>query len=122
MNRDVCEHFTPVNLPCEKCKQPEALFLITELESPLGTVLSSEVDRRAAAELRRLHAELERCKATCAATSECWRGDADRWAAQRDALLKALKNIDKEFRKHGRQHWTEAVKARAAIAKAEENT
>ena len=41
-------------------------------------------------------------------------------AAQRDALLAALKNIDKEFSKHGRQHWPEAVKARAAIAKAEE--
>lgn len=33
----------------------EALFLADELEAPLGTVLSSEVDRRAAAELRRLH-------------------------------------------------------------------
>jgi hypothetical protein len=34
-------------------------------------------------------------------------------------LLKALKNIDTEFTKHGRQHWPEAVKARAAIKKAE---
>lgn len=34
----------------------EALFLAQELEAPLGTVISSEVDRRAAAELRRLHA------------------------------------------------------------------
>ena len=33
----------------------EALFLADELEAPLGTVISSEVDRRAAAELRRLH-------------------------------------------------------------------
>lgn len=33
----------------------EALFLAQELEDPLGTVISSEVDRRAAAELRRLH-------------------------------------------------------------------
>ena len=47
----------------------------------------------AAAELRRLHAVNEE-------------------------LLEALKYIDKEFRKHGRQHWPEAVKARAAIAKA----
>ncbi len=38
----------------------EALFLADELEAPLGTVISSEVDRRAAAELRRLHAENER--------------------------------------------------------------
>ncbi len=33
----------------------EALFLADELEAPVGTVISSEVDRRAAAELRRLH-------------------------------------------------------------------
>ena len=36
--------------------QLEALFLADELEAPLGTVISGEVDRRAAAELRRLHA------------------------------------------------------------------
>ncbi len=36
--------------------KPEALFLAQELEAPLGTVISGEVDRRAAAELRRLHA------------------------------------------------------------------
>jgi hypothetical protein len=34
-------------------------------------------------------------------------------------LLEALKRIDKEFRKYGRQHWPEAEKARSAIAKAE---
>jgi hypothetical protein len=34
-------------------------------------------------------------------------------------LLEALKQIDKEFAKHGRQHWPEAVKARAVIARAE---
>ncbi len=37
-------------------KQPEALFLADEFEAPLGTVISGEVDKRAAAELRRLHA------------------------------------------------------------------
>jgi hypothetical protein len=36
-------------------KQPEALFLAAEIEAPLGTVVSCELDRRAAAELRRLH-------------------------------------------------------------------
>jgi hypothetical protein len=36
--------------------QPEALRLADELEGLLGTMISSEVDRRAAAELRRLHA------------------------------------------------------------------
>jgi hypothetical protein len=39
--------------------EPEALFLAQELEAPLGTVISSEVDRRAAAELLRLHDENE---------------------------------------------------------------
>jgi hypothetical protein len=41
-------------------EQPEALFLADELEAPLGTVISGEVDKRAAAELRRLYAENER--------------------------------------------------------------
>ena len=93
MNRDVCEHFTPVDLPCDKCKQPTALRLADRLRDGWGL----ELRREAEAELRRL-------------------------AAQRDALLEAVKNIDKEFRKHGRQHWPEAVKARAAIKAAEENS
>jgi hypothetical protein len=48
----------------------EALFLADELEAPLGTVISSEVDRRAAAELRRLHAEVEDLKRTLAASCD----------------------------------------------------
>lgn len=127
MSREVCGIcWCPYDEETGDCACPppdvahEALFLAKELESPLGSVISSEVDRRAAKELRRLHAELERCRKACAATSECWRADAERWAAQRYAMLEALKNIDKEFRAHGRQHWPEAVKARAAIAKAEE--
>jgi hypothetical protein len=36
-------------------EQPEALFLADELEAPLGTVIHGQVDKRAAAELRRLH-------------------------------------------------------------------
>jgi hypothetical protein len=43
----------------------EALFLADELEGLLGTMISSEVDRRAAAELRRLHAENERLTNLC---------------------------------------------------------
>ena len=92
MNRDVCEHFNPVDLPCEKCKEKsksEALFLADELTIPLGTVIGSEVHRRAAAELRRLH-------------------------AQRDALLKALKYHQEQTRP--------IQKSIDAIAKAEENT
>jgi hypothetical protein len=45
--------------------KPEALFLADELEAPLGTVISGEVDRRAAIELRRLHAEVERLSNIC---------------------------------------------------------
>lgn len=50
MNRDVCEHFNPIDLPCDKCK-PEALRLADALE------MSSNhgMRREAAAELRRLH-------------------------------------------------------------------
>jgi hypothetical protein len=68
--------------------QPEALRLADWARS-----YKTNMHNRCAAELRRLHAE-----------------NAE--------LLEALKYIDKEFRKHGRQHWPEAVKARAAIAKA----
>ena len=39
--------------------------------------------------------------------------------AQRDALLEALRQIATELQAHGRQHWPEAVKARAAIAAVE---
>lgn len=41
-------------------------------------------------------------------------------AQERDALLEVLKYLDKEFRQHGRQHWPEAVRVRAAIKAVEE--
>ena len=52
--------------------QPEALRLADALE------ISSNhgIRREAAAELRRLYAELERCKQVCAATPEAWREEA----------------------------------------------
>lgn len=37
----------------------------------------------------------------------------------RDCLI-ALKQIDKDFKSHGRQHWPEAVKSRAAITALQE--
>ena len=123
MNRDVCEHFNPVDMPCAKCEEKrksEALFLADELEIPLGTVIGSEVHRRAAAELRRLHAELERCKQVCAVTSESWRTDAEKWKVQRDALLEALTLIASDACAD-MPAMTQNI-ARAAIAKAEENT
>ena len=91
--------------------QPKALYLADILED---AGKPADIAESAAAELRRLHAENQRCRDVCAATAEGWR-------VERDALLEALKNIDKEFRKNGRQHWPEAVKARAAIAKVEAN-
>ena len=69
----------------------EALRLADALADYTGCTLA-QMDQ-AAAELRRLLAV----------------------EAQRDALLEALETIDYEFRKYGRQHWPEAVKARAAI-------
>ena len=47
-------------------------------------VLRERYKTTCAAELSRLHAELERCKQVCAATAEGWR-------VERDALLEALK-------------------------------
>lgn len=46
--------------------------------------------------------------------------DIERLTAQRDTLLEKLRLIDKEFKKYGRHHWPEAVKARAAIKAVEE--
>ena len=83
------------------------------------------------AELRRLHAE--NASLAAALASSCDEQRHELWESggiagcerarvaerQRDALLEALKNIDKEFKAHGRQHWPEAVKAKAAIAAVE---
>jgi len=72
-------------------EQTHALWLADDLEA--WTLGKPTHHREAAAELRRLH-------------------------ATNQELLEALKRIDKEFRKYGRQHWPEAEKARSAIAKA----
>ena len=69
--------------------QPEALRLADALDAH-----QFDEPHAAAAELRRLHAELERCKAVCSATSESWRADAESWNAQRDSLLEALKKAE----------------------------
>ena len=69
--------------------------LRTAAQQALEMSSNHGIRREAAAELRRLHAENE-------------------------TMLKALKTVVKEFRRYGRQHWPEAVKAQAAIAKCEE--
>ena len=73
-------------------KQPEALRLADKLNLMLGWDTCAE----AAAELRRLH-------------------------TQRDALLEALKSAEPYLR-HADVAYNVYVQARAAIAKAEENT
>ena len=66
MNRDVCEHFNPIDLPCDRCGKvtrdgdlhtcsPRAIYLAEILQSEPGAVADA-----AAAELRRLHAMTER--------------------------------------------------------------
>jgi hypothetical protein len=55
---------------------------IAELESQLAAQPAPSGD-----------AELQRCKQVCAATSECWRADAESWKAERDSLLEALKGL-----------------------------
>jgi hypothetical protein len=71
MNRDVCEHFNPIDLPCDRCGKrtrpddlhtcsPRAIYLAEILQSEPGAVADA-----AAAELRRLHDENERLTKLC---------------------------------------------------------
>ena len=126
MNRDVCEHFNPVNLPCFKCdmkRQSEALFLADELELPLGTVIQSEVSRRAVKELRRFHMVERLYKAALEGRNvmhlELHKLNmaTSLLLSQRDALLEALQRALNVLDATGAQD--EATAARAAIAKAE---
>lgn len=58
MSRDVCEHFNPIDQPCDQCDErgfPNALFLARELNAPIGTQSTYSTMKQAAAELRRLH-------------------------------------------------------------------
>lgn len=91
----------------------------------MAKLLEREGRTIAAAELRRLHAENERLHQINRSHEmklsvrgyEIQIADLE---AQRDALLEVLKYLDKEFRQHGRQHWPEAVRVRAAIKAVEE--
>ena len=106
--------------------QPEALRLADLLEQIDGQYW--QVQDSAAAELRRLYLveqALDRCRVVCDATSEGWRADAERWRAQRDALLKALQEAFNAFAFDDEGPvWADSTiaKARAAIKQAEENT
>jgi hypothetical protein len=72
--------------------QPRALRLADELDAVPETGADPQLIADSAAELRLLHAELQRCKQVCAATSECWRADAESWKAERDALAEPVVN------------------------------
>lgn len=87
--------------------KPEALFLADELEAPLGTVIGAELYRRAAEELRRLHAE--NASLSAALASSCDEQRHALWESggiagcerarvaerQRDALLEVLLGVEK---------------------------
>ena len=88
-------------------EQPEALRLADALDA---YCTPQDVAEQAAAELRVLHEENQRCKQVCAATAEWWR-------VERDALLGVLKNIERST-----YDAKTAALARAAIAKVEGNT
>ena len=82
-------------------EQPTAL----RLADALAVYLPKPQDMLdAATELRRLHAENQRCRSVCDATSEGWRADAEEWKAQRDALLEALKLARLMLVAHGETH------------------
>lgn len=94
MNRDVCEHFNPVDLPCDKCKreamtQPTALFLADILED---AGKPADIAEKCASELRRLH-------------FKC------------NSILVGLKEIE-----NNTHDPVTAALVRVAIAKAEKNT
>jgi hypothetical protein len=94
-------------------EQPEALFLADELEAPVGTVISCQVDKRAATELRRLYAEN-------ADLLEALRQSAD--LAEYWFLREDRRNLsDSEYKTwHSLGYGSSAYKAaRAAHAKAE---
>ena len=107
--------------------QPNALFLADILEDGGKP---ADIAEQAAAELRRLYLveqALDRCRVVCDATSEGWRADAERWRAQRDALLEALKSMLHMVERHAPvglapTQDSPVAKARAAIKAAEENT
>ena len=90
--------------------QPKALYLADVLEHKAINENGTALELAAAAELRRLHAEIEQCKQVCAATAEGWR-------VERGSLLEALKNIERSTYDAGT-----AALARVAISKTEENT
>lgn len=96
--------------------KPEALFLADELEAPLGTVIGAELYRRAAEELRRLHAE----NAVLHDRHHDGNVILTQMLAQRDALLEVLKQSLEEAIYPSKQLSDVYEKASAAIKAVEE--
>ena len=106
--------------------QPEALRLADALRDGV-----SYDEEEIESELRRLHAENQRCRNVCDAISEGWRADAEEWKDQRDALLEAFSLLHVECHQlhhnfKDRHTMLEpcpvVARINAAIKKAEENT
>lgn len=96
----------------------EALRLADELDGEfVQGRISNHTGRKAATELRRLHAENQRCRNVCDATSEGWRADAEEWKAQRDALLEVLTELVGHNKRFSGGVWD---RARAVIKAVEE--
>lgn len=70
-----------------------SLRLADELDAVPETGADPQLIVDSAAELRILHAGLQRCKQVCDATAEGWRADAEKWKAERDSLMEVLKQI-----------------------------
>ena len=94
--------------------QPEALRLAAIPIFERSITWQSQ----AAIELRRQHGEIKSMRTERLRSERRLLDVKD----QRDALLEALKYLDKEFRQHGRQHWPEAVRVRATIKAMEGET
>jgi hypothetical protein len=96
-----------------KANRPEALLLADELEAPLGTVISGEVDRRAAIELRRLHAEVNELKRTLALQQKSYEREIQiEVEAEREACAKVC---DARYMGDNNREDMEARRCAAAI-------
>jgi hypothetical protein len=83
--------------------QPTALFLADILED---AGKPADIAEKCAAELRRLHAELERCKQVCAATAESWRESDEKHREAQAAIYRALGTENPD-----RDAWPEEIRA-----------
>ena len=87
-------------------EQPTALWLADWLDVRACGGDSWNAKMNAAAELRRLHAELERCKQVCAATAESWRESDEKHREAQAAIYRALGTENPD-----RDAWPEEIRA-----------